>query len=355
MNAEPASVREAQDRAIEAARRGRLDEARAACAQAAAATAQLSPPDAGLALRSAYVEALITYFSRQVGPAIEALRELPARARALGDGELLAEFASTLALFCLRNGEVRSATAYARDALAEVAAAPDARYRAALALANLHQDARQPEEARRHFDLAMHAAAEAGDVLGTARVMCNQAGAQVARLRQDAAAGHPDTGAAQTAVAAVGASLDAVDRIEGAEPMPLDFLLMGEALRLAGRWPDALALFDAHLEQASQDGELPELVVARADRAVCLLELGRVDEALASARAAVASLDETSPSDTRAVAHDALARALERAGEPEAANHRALAQASWDIRAREQRDVARLMATPHEPDHTGRP
>jgi tetratricopeptide (TPR) repeat protein len=352
---EVAAVREAQDRAVEAARRGRLDEARAACAEAVTLTGQLAPPDAGLALRCVYVEALITYFSRRVAPAIETLRELPARARALGDGELLAECASTLALFCLRNGEVRSATAYARDALAEVAAASEARYRAALALANLHQDAHQTDEAKRHYDLAMHAAAEAGDVLGTARVMCNQAGAQVNQVRQEAAAGRAEPGAADGAVAAVEASLEAVDRIDGSGPMALDYLLLGEALRLAGRWSEALALFDVHLEAAARDGELPELVLARADRAVCLLELGQPEAALVAARAAVASLDNTSPTDARAVAHEALARALEQLGDAEAGNHRALAQAAWDIRAREQRDTARLMAAPPEPDHAGRP
>lgn len=355
MNADPASVREPQDRAIEAARRGRLDEARAAYAEAVAMAARLSPPDAGLALRCAYVEALITYFGRQVGPAIEALRELPSRARALADGELLAECASTLALFCLRNGEVRSATVYARDALAEVAAAPDARYRAALALANLHQDAHQTGEAQRHYELALHAAAEAGDVLGTARVMCNQAAAQVSEVRQAAAAGRPDETTARAALAAVETSLGAVDRIDGAGPMALDYLLMGEALQLTGRWAESLALFDQYLEPAARDGELPELVIARADRAVCLLELGRLDEALAAAQAALASLDHASPADARAVAHAALARVLEARGDPEATNHRALAQAAWEIRAREQRDTARLMAAPSDPDHAGRP
>ena len=77
----------------------------------------------------------------------DALKE----ARLSNERKLVSECESALALFMQREGDVRAALALARSVLANSEATLEARYRASLAMASLHQDAHDHETAYRLY------------------------------------------------------------------------------------------------------------------------------------------------------------------------------------------------------------
>jgi tetratricopeptide (TPR) repeat protein len=336
-------VRLLQDRAVALARFGRGDESREALA-AARAQAQDGLP-AWLTLRFGYVEAIQTYFARSFGVATERMREVLARARELGHGALVGECESALALFLQREGDVRSTARCARAVLANAQATAESRYRAAIVLAALLHDASLYDEARRMFDEAREAAQSMDDDIAMASLLHRAASLQAAQVRQAAARGELDGAALDRAIGALQNSIEFGKQLGAAPGRALDELTLAEMLVLQGRFAEALALYEANLARAEQDGRLVEVTIAHSDRALCLLRTGHRAAALAAAQAAQARLDEATPAEIRAIAHGNLAAVLEALGHAEQAReHATLSRIAWQATAHEQRETRRLLA-----------
>ncbi len=336
-------VRLQQDRAVALARLGRGQPAR--CALSAARREPYEALPEWLARRFDYVEAIRTYFARRFGEAAAQMREALARARETGHAAFVGECESALAIFLQREGDVRGAARCARAVLGNGEATAESRYRAALALASLLQEANQYEEAESLYGQARAAVEQMGDDIALASLLQRIASLQAAHVRQAAARGALDETALRRAIGGLQASIEFAARLGDAPGRVLDRLMLAEMLVLQERFEEALALYDAHIDQAERDGPLVEVTVALADRALCLLQTGQADAALAAARAAQARLDEATPAEIRAIVHGNLASVLESLGHAQQAReHAALARIAWATAAHEQRETRRLLA-----------
>lgn len=341
--ADPAErARLLQDRAILQARLGRTDEA----SRTLDLAEQDAPADlpAALALRFAYARAIARYFGKHFTEAREQMSEVLDRARALGDPALSTECESALALFLQREGDVRRAAHHARSVLGTEGSSLESRYRATLALASLHQDARDYEEAVRLYRETQDVVRALGDEIAMASWMGRSALSQAAHARQAAASGELDTRMLKDAVDALESSIAYSEQLQDAPDMALSRLLLAEMRVLQKRYRDALALYDTELPIVEGDGFLHEVTAAMADRAHCLLKLGDADGAYSQAAVALQRLDQSTPADIRAIVHENMAAALQQAGHAvEAEQHRVLSRMAWETYAHEQREARRLL------------
>ncbi|MBC8056043.1 MAG: hypothetical protein H7Y61_05650, partial [Rhizobiales bacterium] len=127
------------------ARLGRVAEAELTLSDAEQQMPADAPP--ALRLRFAYVRAIDAYFAKRFADAQHKMHDALKEARLANDRKLVSECESALALFMQREGDVRNALALARSVLANSEATLEARYRASLAMASLHQDAHDHENA----------------------------------------------------------------------------------------------------------------------------------------------------------------------------------------------------------------
>lgn len=336
-------VRLQQDRAVALTRLGRVEDSQAAL-ERARAEAPAALPD-WLALRHDYVAAIQTYFARRFGDALAQMRDVLARALKLGHAPLIGECESALAIFLQREGDVRGAARHARAVLANADATAESRYRAALALASLLQDASEHDEAARLYAEARAAVERTDDDIALASLLHRTASLRAAHVRQAAARGELDEAALRHAIGGLQKSIEFAQTLGEAPGRVLDELMLAEMFVLQKRYDDALALYEANLARAERDGRLVEVTVALSDRAMCLLKTGRAEEALAAARAAQARLDDATPAEIRAIVHGNLASMLqELARADEAREHAALARIAWEATAHEQREARRLLA-----------
>ncbi len=335
-------IRLLQDRAVLLARLGRVAEAEATLADAE----QQVPADAprALVLRFDYVRAIDTYFSKRFGDAQRRMVEALHAARQFNDPALIAECESALALFMQREGDVRAAAAHARSVLANPNAPLEARYRASLALASLHQDAHDHEMAYRLYRETHDVVQDLDDEIAMACWLQRAALSKAAHARQSAGCGELDARSVKEAIAALQQCIDYAAQVPDGPTTTLDHLLLAEMHVLQKRYKQALALYDMHLPQCEGDGFLHECTAAMADRAHCLLQLGEVDAGYAQAVTALRRLDESAPADIRAIVHENMAAALETVQQPSQARlHRTMAQAAWDTHCHEQREARRLL------------
>lgn len=335
-------IRLLQDRGILQARLGRpADAVRTLDAAEQAAPSDLS---AALRLRFAYARAIAAYFGKHFEPALAQMTQVAGRAQELGDNALRTECESALALFLQREGDVRAAARHARSVLADGASSLESRYRASLALASLHQDARDHEEAVRLYRDTQDVVRALGDDLAMASWMGRSAASRAAHVRQAAANGELDSRALADAVDALERSIAFTEELPDAPDAALSRLLLAEMRVLQKRYREAMALYDAQLPAIEGDGFLHEVTAAMADRAQCLLQLGEPDAAYSQAAAALRRLDESTPADIRAIVHENMAAALQSAGKTvEAEQHRVLSRMAWETYAHEQREARRLL------------
>jgi tetratricopeptide (TPR) repeat protein len=337
-------VRRRQDRAVLLARMGQVDAAREVLEQARAETPAHATP--ALMLRFEYVGAIQLYFAKRFVEARTALLDVTARARLAGDDmALLGECESALALFMQREGDVRAAARHARAVLANSGATLESRYRAFLALGSLHQDAYDYEEAARLYAEAEGLVQQLDDDIAMASWLKRSALTQAAHARQAAALGELDARTLANAVSALKKCIAFTSGLAEGPDTTLDHLLLAEMLVLQTRYGDAVALYDAYLPSAEGEGFLHEVTAALADRASCCIKLGRGEEGHAQLERALARVDETTPSDVRAIVHSNLATALTAEGrKQEAEQHHRLAEMAWQTYAHEQREARRLLA-----------
>jgi len=108
-----------------------------------------------------------------------------------------------------------------------------------------------------------------------------------------------------------------------------------------GKHKEALALYEEHLPAAMQEGLARMHAVILADIAWCKVRLGRCVDALADARAALASLDRQSDIDDLAVAQGRLAQVYAALGDDTSAL-RLGAQARVDLQVHRE-EQARIV------------
>ena len=335
-------IRLLQDRAVLLARLGRVAEAERTLSDAE----DQMPSDAPrlLKLRFAYVRAIDTYFSKRFADAQQKMYAALREARKLNDPSLIAECESALALFMQREGDVRAAVTHARSVLANSGAPLEARYRASLALASLHQDAHDHETAYRLYRETHDVVKDLDDEIAMASWLQRAALAKAAHARQSAGTGEVDVAGVKQAIADLQQCIEYAQQVPDGPTTTLDQLLLAEMYVLQKRYQQALSLYDAHLPQCEGDGFLHECTAAMADRANCLLQLGQTDAGYAQAVAALRRLDESAPADIRAIVHENMAAALDVVKQPaQARQHRTLAQAAWDTHRHEQSETRRLL------------
>ncbi len=139
-----------------------------------------------LKLRFAYVRAIDTYFSKRFADAQHKMYAALREARKSNELSLIAECESALALFMQREGDVRAAVTHARSVLANSDATLEARYRASLALASLHQDAHDHETAYRLYRETHDVVKDLDDEIAMASWLQRAALAKAAHARQSA-------------------------------------------------------------------------------------------------------------------------------------------------------------------------
>ena len=337
-------ARRLQDRIVLLARLGRVDEAREVMDGALRELPADAPP--AVRLRFDYAGAIRLYFAKRFDQARAAMLDIAEHARHSGDLPLVGECESALALFMQREGDVRAAARYARGVLANPGATLEARYRAFLALGSLHQDAYDYEEASRLFREAESVVRQLDDDIAMASWLQRSALTQAAHARQAAALGGLDGRTLKAAVESLKKSIAFAGALPEGPDTTLDHLLLAEMRVLQGRHADALVLYEAHLSNAEGEGFLHEVTAAMADRGQCDIELGRRDEGHAQVLAAMKRVDESTPSDIRAIVHANMATALKKLGrDAEAQQHQVLAAMAWETYAHEQREARRLLAS----------
>ena len=335
-------IRLLQDRAVLLARLGRVAEAERTLSDAE----QLMPDDAPkvLKLRFAYVRAIDTYFSKRFVDAQLKMYAAWRDARRSNEKMLIAECESALALFMQREGHVRAAVGHARAVLANGDAPLEARYRASLALASLHQDAHDHETAYRLYRETHEVVKNLDDEIAMASWLQRTAVAKAAHARQSAGRGELDKRSVQEAISQLQQCIEYAAKVPDGPATTLDHLLLAEMYLLQKEFKKALELYDLHLPQAEGDGFLHECTIAIADRGYCLLQLGDTDAGYAQSVSALRRLDEASPADIRAIVHENMATALEAVGQSsQARQHRTLSQAAWDAHTHEQSETRRLL------------
>ena len=339
-------VRGLQDRVVLLARLGRAEEAREVLGRAQ----RELPPDApaGVRLRNEYASAIRLYFAKRFDDARVAMLDIVERARhEAGDLVLVGECESALALFMQREGDVRAAARYAHSVLDNPAATLESRYRAFLALGSLHQDAYDYDEAARLYREAEDVVRRLDDDIAMASWLQRSALTQAAHARQAAALDELEPRMLVSAVDALLKSIDFATHFPEGPDTTLDHLLLAEMHVLQRRYSEALALYEAHLPSAEGEGFLHEVTAALADRGQCLIELGRSEDGHAQLLTAMNRVDESTPSDIRAIVHSNMATALQAMGRAaEGEQHRVLAGMAWETYAHEQREARRLLAAP---------
>lgn len=335
-------IRLLQDRAVLLARLGRVAEAERTLADAEQQLPKDSPRV--LKLRFAYVRAIGTYFSKRFAEAQRSMYAALRDARKFKEPALTAECESALALFMQREGDVRAALAHARSVLNNGDASLEARYRASLALASLHQDACDYEAAHRLYCETRNVVKDLDDEIAVASWLQRTALTKAAHARQSAGCGKLDKPAVKQAIIELQQCIDYAAQVPDGPATTLDYLLLAEMHVLQKQYKQALALYDEHLPQCEGDGFLHECTTAISDRGYCLLKLGETDDGYAQAVVALRRLDESTPADIRAIVHENMAAALEAVQQAsQARQHRTMAQAAWDTHCHEQSETRRLL------------
>jgi hypothetical protein len=210
-------------------------------------------------------------------------------------------------------------------------AAPDqhsARWRAGLTAAVAFHYAGRFDLAQPWYAAARQHALADGDEVALSAVLYNQAGLRADQARQAAAFG--GAGGSEAVHASMG--MDSAGNLDaGLGIQSLDWLvplMRAQLLVVEGRFGEALALIDQHGQRIQAGWRDRMHACLLADRAWCLLQLGRGAEARAEAEVAEQQLLE-SPSevDDRALAHARLAQLFQAFGDAaRAGEHRALAE-----------------------------
>ena len=271
-----------------------------------------------------------------------AAREKIQRAHALSAAAGLTSIQSLCAAWLAHLAYLRMDTpAIARHAgeALQLAAPEDhsAQSRANLVVAQALDEAGRFDLAKPWYDQAHHHATTEGDDATLSAMMWNKAALRLANLRQLSCAGTVDASLHEQ----VRLHVDSTERFDswrGVRSLQsLQRILRAQLLTETGAYVEALALFDAHLDEALKQGLGGIASVLMADQAWCQLQLDRREVALATARRAEAHLHQALTHGDRAPAHSRLAQVfVELKRDQEAQRYQALAAAAWQGHVNDQ-------------------
>ncbi len=164
------------------------------------------------------------------------------------------------------------------------------------------------------YTAARHHAYAEGDGATLSSIMFNMALMRIVCVRVDDAFGQRDEVAMRRALMSAEASvfLDQSLEIKALSHHPA--MLRAQLLTVQGAYAEALAIYERDMAPAMDEGLAHAECLYQADRAMCLLELGRSDEALVAARRAGSVFIVATEIEERAVAHAMLARVFGRLG-----------------------------------------
>jgi len=183
-----------------------------------------------------------------------------------------------------------------------------ARARAAVVLAGAYHFADREDLAQPWYVRARAEAASEGDGVTLSSITYNMAALRVMQARLSEMFGELDEQTTRRAL--IGAETSSsVDRSVRARALGAHSMMQrAQIMAASGRYADALALYDQQLPQALAEGLAISECLFQADRASCLLHLGRGDEALQAARTAATALSWSTEVEERAITHALLAR-----------------------------------------------
>lgn len=189
------------------------------------------------------------------------------------------------------------------------------------------EDLAQPWYARART----HAAVE-GDGITLSSIMYNMAALRVCAVRLAEFYGKVDAQAVQRALLGTESSAFLDRSVQAGALSAASAMVRAQALVAHGQHADALALYDSHWAAAMQSGLESSEALFQADRAWCLYQLGRSDDARNVARSAASTLMWASEIEERAVAHAMLARTFEALGlRKQAGQHSERGQHEWAL------------------------
>lgn len=220
----------------------------------------------------------------------------------------------------------------------------DARSRASLVTAEAYHWADRFDLALPWYAMTRRYASEDGDDLTLGALMHNMAWLHAVNARRAAVSGHSPPNLQQLLLGVD--SSGSFDRRTGTTAVAsLVPMLRAHVLALLGRHTEALALFDAKLASALDEGLARSRCAVLAEIAWCRANAGDTQRALAEARDAEAHVGACELPEDRAAAHGRLAQLYALTGaHDKAAQHRARADAEWATHAANQARVVALLA-----------
>lgn len=311
-------------------RQGHFDEARALLADLRARHDARPRIDTSVWLNMA--EGMIKLYGGDAASALDRFKRAHALSAAAGKPALQAVSAAWLAHLAYVRIDLETMAKHLTVAFSISTNADSfARSRACLVVAQALHHASRPEPASVWYERARgHALAESDDAALSA-MMYNMTGIRVAHLRQATLTGVDPHGQGKLPLASVESVLN-YDSLVGVASLSSYLpLLRAQVHSLEGRPDLALALYEEHIREATaHQGQSHLEGYLLADRAWCLVDLGRIEEGLAGAAQAEHCLDAETQPDERAATRSRLAQIHARAGNAELAeHHRAIADESW--------------------------
>lgn len=341
------------DVAEQHARSGRMRQALELLDKAKQLAAGLSGDASDRALlRLRISHGVVQYFEVRHDAAIATLVEALSQARALGDDALVSRCAANLALTYLGATRLEDVLPPLVEAFErEAPGAHGTRYRALICLATYAQMLEMHDIAFRAYRKAADTARLDGDDLARERVIRRMACAQAISVREAAFDGRFDKEAVRQAIVGIGGALEVLNLVGSDFGRSMYQTLTAGLLTLQGEYARALELLDRYAAGITADGAANLVCLAHADRARCLLALGRIDEADAAAAAAVSAITPDAPLAAIALVHDAEAEVLAARNDAGAddARHRARAMLAQHRRGLETRAAELRLALNEHP------
>ncbi len=314
------------------ARHWRIDDVPGALSDAEAAVAATADRQAAAEL--ALARGVARYYGAQIGSALEPVQEARDAAILLGDAGLEAECEAWLG--CVRgtlHHDPNEVLPHLRQAVRlGTAQRPLAAARGLYVTATLYHEADLIDEAVRHYRRASSLARAEHDEQLVAAVHRYMTLAQAQQVRRARAAGRLDGEQLKQALAGLGSAQQLASALTIDDTGLQSNLRLGEMLRLAGQYEQAMAVFDRCVEPAVRAGMTWEATIARADHAVCLAHGGQREAADRTGRLAEIDLGGEFDDYARAVVHDSLAELADLLGREAAAQaHRQVAAQAWAL------------------------
>lgn len=252
-----------------------------------------------------------------------------ALARSVRAPRIQALAAAWLAHLDFRDQNDASAIEHARLALQ--LASPDhhgARSRACILIAGIYHFTGHEELALPWYNQVRLHATQEGDGASLTSIAYNMAALRVSAVRLAALFGKHDSLAAKRARLGTESSMFLDQTIRNRALNHHSPMQQAQILLVHQEFAAALALYDRHLTEALAQGLDSSQCLFEADRAWCLLELGRSDEALAAARLADSAFIGATEPEEQTIAHGVLAQVYSRLGLPDQGERHELAAAA---------------------------